>query len=143
MFFGEFQHGIDAKGRVIVPARFREELGEKFIVTKGITNCLFVFPPKEWESFAQKLRGLPTTDQTAQAFLRVLFAGAAECELDKQGRILLPSNLREYAGLVKDVMMLGTFTRVEIWNREKWEEYSQSTATIYDEILAKMAEFGI
>lgn len=143
MFYGEYAHMLDAKGRMSMPARYREELGEKFMVTKGINNCLFVFPMGEWNAFADKLRALPTTDKTAQIFLRFLFAGACECELDKQGRILLPASLREFAGLEKEVMVIGAMTRAEIWNRDRWKEYSNAAADEYDEVLAQMAQLGI
>ena len=143
MFYGEFAHVMDAKGRMNVPARFREELGEKFMVTKGINQCLFVFPMAEWERFVEKLRALPTTDVTAQVFVRMIAAGACECELDKQGRILVPGALREFAGLEKEVMVIGAMTRAEIWNRSRWKEYSDEAAQSYDGVLAQMAQLGI
>ena len=114
MFIGEYQHTIDPKGRVILPAKFREELGEKFVVTKGLDNCLFVYPNEEWKNLEQKLRTLPLTSKEARAFIRFFFAGAAECEVDKQGRILIPSNLREHAKLDKELVIIGVSTRVEI-----------------------------
>ena len=143
MFFGEYQHSIDPKGRVFMPAKFRDDLGEKFVVTKGLDNCLFVYPNEEWKSFEQKLRTLPLTSKEARAFIRFFFAGAAECEADKQGRILLPANLRDYAGLEKDLSIIGVSTRVEIWNRDAWESYNGESSMDQEAIIEKMAELGI
>ncbi len=143
MFIGQYQHTIDPKGRVILPAKFREELGERFVVTKGLDHCLFVYPNDEWRNLEEKLRALPLTNKDARAFIRFFFAGAAECELDKQGRILLPSNLREYALLDKDLVIIGVNTRVEIWSKEAWEAYSNASELDHDAIVEKMAELGI
>lgn len=143
MFYGEYQHSVDAKGRVIVPAKFRDGLGEKFIVTKGLDNCLFAYSPEEWSNLETKLKSLPFTDKDVRAFVRFFFAGATECEVDKQGRILLPQNLREYAGLEKDVYVIGVSTRVEIWDKAKWENYSGDENMSPDNIAEKMAMLGI
>lgn len=143
MFIGEYQHSIDPKGRVFMPAKFRDDLGEKFVVTKGLDNCLFVYPNEEWKSLEQKLRTLPLTSKEARAFIRFFFAGAAECEADKQGRILLPANLRDYAGLEKDLSIIGVSTRVEIWNRDAWESYNGESSMDQESIIEKMAELGI
>jgi len=124
LFYGEYQHSVDAKGRVIIPSKFREGLGEKFILTKGLDNCLFAYSLEEWSNLEAKLRSLPFTDKDVRAFVRFFFAGAAEVEVDKQGRILIPQNLREYAGLEKDVYIIGVSTRVEVWDKSKWESYS-------------------
>ena len=112
MFMGEYQHSIDEKGRLIVPARFREELGLNFVVTRGLDNCLFVYPKPEWQNLEQKLKSLPLTNASARSFVRFFFSGAGECELDKQGRILLPLNLREYARLDREVVLIGVSSRV-------------------------------
>ena len=101
----EYQHTADSKGRVIMPVKFREALGDKFVLTKGLDSCLFVYPNDEWSNFEKKLRSLPLTSKDARAFIRFFFAGACECELDKQGRILIPGNLREYAGLRRTVII--------------------------------------
>jgi len=124
LFYGEYQHTVDVKGRVIVPSKFREGLGDKFIVTKGLDNCLFVYSSSEWVNLETKLKSLPLTDKDARAFIRFFFAGATECEIDKQGRILIPQNLREYAVLEKDIYFIGVSTRVEVWDKQKWENYS-------------------
>lgn len=143
MFMGEYQHTIDDKGRLIIPARFREELGMKFVITKGLDNCLFVYPMPGWAEMEQKLRSLPFTRADARAFVRFFFSGATECELDRQGRILLPGNLREYAHLEKEVVVVGVSTRVEIWSRELWEKYCQETADQYEDLAEKIVDFDI
>lgn len=142
MFFGEYQHTVDPKGRVIMPAKLREGLGEKFIVTKGLDNCLFVYSYAEWGSLEKELITLPFTDIDVRAFLRFLFAGAYECEVDKQGRILIPMNLREYASLDKDIYILGVSARVEIWQKEKWENYNINNNACAVKISEKMASRG-
>ncbi len=143
MFYGEYQHSVDPKGRVIVPAKFREGLGEKFIVTKGLDNCLFAYSMSEWTNLEAKLKSLPLANKDARAFIRFFFAGASECEVDKQGRILISQNLREYAALEKDVYIIGVSTRVEIWDKSKWESYSSDDNVNPDNIAEKMAELGI
>ena len=141
MFMGEYNHTIDAKGRLIIPSRFRELLGEEFVLTKGLDGCLSIYPMDEWEAFEMKLRALPLTNKNARTFSRFFVAGAAMCELDKQGRILVPQTLREFAGLDKDVVLTGNLNRIEIWSKEKWEEASE-----YDdmeEIAEHMSELGM
>ena len=143
MFYGEYQHTLDPKGRVIVPSKFREELGDRFIITKGLDNCLFAYSSEEWTSLQAKLKALPLTNKDARAFTRFFFAGAAECEVDKQGRILVPQNLREYAGLDKDISVIGVSTRVELWDKIRWENYTGDENVSPDAIAEKMAELGI
>lgn len=141
MFMGEYNHSVDAKGRVIIPAKFRDKLGETFVVTKGLDGCLFVFAMDEWKNFEEKLRALPIANKDARKFTRFFLAGAADIEVDKQGRALLPSNLREFAELKKDVVLVGVSSRVEIWSKERWED---STAfDDMDEIAEHMAELGL
>jgi MraZ protein len=132
---------VDTKGRLIVPAKFREILGEEFIVTKGLDGCLFVFPQPEWQAFEEKLRTLPLTQKGARAFTRFFVAGATVCELDKQGRILLPATLREFAGLDKDVVLAGMLNRIEIWSKTKWTE--NNAGGNMDDIAEQMAELGL
>lgn len=143
MFYGEYLHSLDAKGRMIVPAKFREGLGEKFILTKGLDECLFAYSLEEWSNLEQKLKTLPFTDKDVRAFVRFFFAGANECELDKQGRILIPQNLRDYAKLEKELYVIGVSTRVEIWDKNKWEEYCRGDNMSPDKIAEKMAMLGI
>ena len=120
MFMGEYNHTIDAKGRLIIPSKFREVLGEEFVVTKGLDGCLFVFDNNEWSAFENKLKTLPITNKDARKFVRFFLAGAASVEVDKQGRILVPGVLREFSELLKDVVLIGVGSRVEIWSKERW-----------------------
>ena len=122
MFMGEYNHVIDAKGRLIIPARFRELLGEEFIMTRGLDGCLSIYPMDEWKAFEEKLRALPLTNKNARTFTRFFVAGATNCELDRQGRVLVPQPLREFAGLEKEVVLTGNLNRIEIWSKEKWSE---------------------
>ncbi len=121
MFMGEYNHTIDAKGRLIIPTKFRELLGEEFVLTRGLDGCLSVYSMEEWTLFEKKLQALPLTNQNARKFSRFFVAGATVCELDKQGRILVPQSLREFAGLTKDVIVTGVLNRIEIWSKEKWD----------------------
>ena len=141
MLIGEYEHSLDVKGRLIMPAKLRADMGEKFIVTKGLDGCLFVFPLKEWEIFQEKLRALPVSDKNARNFTRFFFAGAIECEIDKQGRFLVSSNLREFAGLDKDVIIIGMNSRLEIWSKEKWQQCDENISA--DEIAEHMTDLGI
>ena len=143
MLIGEYSHNIDQKGRVFIPAKFREELGQSFIVTRGIGTCLFVFSVEVWLEFAAKLGSVPVTDQKMQVFLRMLFASASECDTDKQGRILLPARLREYAGMQKEMVAIGVMSRVELWSAENWQEYNEHANDEYEATLEKLAELGI
>ena len=143
MLLGEYNHNLDTKGRVSVPSKFREDLGESFIVTKGLDNCLFAYSKKEWETFEIKLKSLPMTNTNARNFIRFFFSGATECEIDKLGRINIPLVLREYAGLKKDITIIGVSTRVEIWDKEKWNNYTSPENMDVDEIASQMSELGI
>lgn len=141
MFMGEYNHTIDAKGRLIIPAKFREVLGDEFVVTKGMDGCLFVFDNSEWQVFAEKLRSLPMIDKEVRQFARFFLAGAASVEVDKQGRILLPSVLRDFAGITKDTVLIGVGSRIEIWSKDRWE--GTVTYQDMDEISTHMVELGI
>lgn len=141
MFKGEYNHTVDTKGRLIVPAKFREMLGDTFVVTKGLDGCLFVYPNEEWTNIENKFREIPLTTKDARKFSRFFFAGAADCEVDKQGRILIPSVLRDFAGLKKEVVLVGVLNRIEIWSKERWlgeNEYEDM-----DEVAEHMAELGL
>lgn len=118
MFMGEFSHSIDPKNRVIVPAKFRNELGDVFIMTGGLDGCLYICPMKDWENFAGELAKLPFTKET-RAYQRYFTQNATECEIDKQGRIVIPSNLMELAGLNKEVVFVGVIGKIELWSRER------------------------
>ena len=143
MFIGEYRHGLDVKGRIIVPAKFRDGLGDKFVLTKGLDGCLFAYSKEEWANFEAKIKELPLTNKDARAFVRFFFSGAIECEIDKQGRTLIPPMLRDYARLSKDLVIIGVLNRVEIWSQEKWENYSEAEDLEADVLAEKMAELGI
>ncbi len=144
MLIGEYSHSMDAKGRVFIPAKFREELGHKIYVTSGPDNCLFVFSESGWEDFAGKLREMSLTDDPSiQNMLRIQLAYTAECEPDKQGRILLPAKLREYAAFDKEVVAIGVFGRVELWSRENWDKYNNFGTEEYNNALKAISRLGI
>ena len=141
MLIGEYEHSLDAKGRLIMPAKLRQDMGEKFIVTKGLDGCLFAFSQNEWLNFETKLKELPLSDKNARNFVRFFLAGATECDTDKQGRFLIPNNLRTAAGLEKEAIIIGVGTRLEIWNKEIWEKCDENISA--DEIAANMTMLGI
>ena len=143
MLIGEFEHSLDAKGRLIMPAKIREDLGEKFIITKGLDGCLFGFSSEEWANFEEKLKTLPLTNKNARDFVRFFLSGAIECELDKQGRFLIPNNLRQYANMEKEIVIIGVGTRIEIWNKEKWNIYNSNENISADNIAENMTMLGI
>ncbi|MGU3469946.1 division/cell wall cluster transcriptional repressor MraZ [Paenibacillus sp. D51F] len=143
MFLGEHQHSLDDKGRLTIPSKFRDALGSTFIATRGLDNCLFVYPQAEWSELEQKIRRLPLMKADARAFSRFFFSGAVELELDKQGRVNLPSHLTEYAKLQKDCMVLGVSSRVEIWSKPVWEGYYQQSEDTFNEIAEKLTDFDI
>ncbi|GAA0444440.1 MAG: division/cell wall cluster transcriptional repressor MraZ [Bacillota bacterium] len=143
MFMGEFQHNIDTKGRMIVPSKFREGLGESFVVTRGLDKCLFAYPMDEWKLLEEKLKKLPLTKKDARAFTRFFFSGAIECEVDKQGRINIPQNLRSYAALEKECVVIGVSNRIEIWANENWEEYVTDSEESFAEIAENLMDFDI
>lgn len=142
MFTGEYKHSVDAKNRLSIPSKFREKLGGLFFMTKGLDHCLFIFPEAEWEQFVAKLKALPLSNPQARAFARTFFSGAVECEVDKQGRILIPQNLRDYASIDKEVYVNGAGARVEIWEAQKWEAYNNMTNDM-DALAADMSALGI
>jgi len=142
MFMGEYQHVLDAKGRMFIPAKLREELGEKFIVTIGLDRCLFVFPAETFNIYKEKLDAISLANKDARNFTRFFFAGAGECELDKQGRIMLPQKLRTYANLEKDVTVVGVSGRIELWNTEDWEKEHSLENFSPDEFDEKMELLG-
>jgi MraZ protein len=143
MFMGEHQHSIDDKGRITMPAKFREGLGERFLVTKGLDGCLFVFPRSEWLNFEEKLKSMPISRPQAREFVRFFYAGAAECEIDKQGRILLPASLKNHARLEKDAIVVGVMNRVEIWSLAMWNSYSSKAEENYNEAAQALVDLGI
>ena len=141
MLMGEYSHSLDTKGRLIMPAKLRQDIGDKFILTKGLDGCLFAFSQTEWNNFEEKLIGLPLSDKYAINFVSFFLSGATECEIDKQGRFLIPTNLRISANLEKDAIIIGVGTRIEIWNKETWEKCDEEISA--DEIAENMANLGI
>ena len=136
LFIGEYEHSVDVKGRVIMPAKLREDIGEKFILTKGLDGCLFAYSQTEWTNFEEKLKTLPLTNKNARDFVRFFLSGAIECEIDKQGRFLIPGNLRTYAKLDKEIIIIGVGTRIEIWNKASWIQSEENISA--DEIAENM-----
>ena len=143
MLIGEFKHNIDDKGRLALPAKFRHELGSGAVVTRGLDNCLFLYTKKEWEKLAEKLSALPISQSNSRAFSRLMLAGAMDVEMDKQGRVVLPEYLREFAGLKKSTIIAGLYSRLEIWDEEKWNKYKSQTEAESGNIAEKMGELGV
>ena len=143
MLIGEYEHSLDAKGRLIMPAKLKDDMGEKFILTTGLDGCLFGFSMSEWEKFEDKLKALPITNKNARNFVRFFLSGATECELDKQGRFLIAGKLREVAKLDKDVTIIGAGTRIEIWDKAIWEEHNSEENLSIEEIEQNMEDLGI
>ena len=141
MFMGEYQHSIDVKGRMIVPAKFRELLGETFVITRGLDQCIFGYPMDEWRKLEEKLKDLPMTKKDARAFARFFFSGATEVEIDKQGRINLPSTLINYANLDKECVVVGVSSKIEIWSKDAWDNYFDESAQSFNEIAENLIGF--
>ena len=138
MFIGEYHHTIDEKGRIIIPAKFREELGNNFIITRGIENCLFVYSTENWAKVTNKLNSLPFTKKDARTFNRFFMSGATDVELDKQGRVNISKPLIDYASLIKDCVIIGTGDRLEVWSQESWESFFDSTKDSMSDIAENL-----
>lgn len=143
MFIGEYSHKIDQKGRLAVPAKFRRELREGAIVTRGLDNCLFLYTKKEWDKMAEKLSRLPISQSNTRAFSRLMLAGAMDVEIDKQGRIIIPDYLRKFAGLSKNTVIAGLLNRLEIWDESKWEVYKRNTEKASNKIAEALGELDV
>jgi len=143
MFIGEYSHSIDPKKRLAVPSKFRNELKNKVVVTRGLDKCLFVYPMKVWEALAGKLGTLPVGESSTRSFLRLMLAGAVDVEIDKQGRILIPDFLKNYAGLQKNVVIAGIYNRLEIWDEEKWNDYKNNAEKSTDETAEQLGKLGV
>jgi MraZ protein len=141
MFIGEYQHNIDVKGRLIIPSKFRDKLGETFIVTRGLDQCLFGYSLAEWSVIEDKLKTLPLTKKDARAFTRFFFSGAIECEMDKMGRINISPNLRQYAKLEKECVVVGVTNRIEIWDQTTWNTYMNESEGSFGEIAENLIGF--
>ena len=144
MFYGEYFHTIDRKGRLILPAKFRESAKnnfiDKFFVTRGLDRCLFMFSEEEWNTQEQRFKNLPITKQQARTFNRLYFSGAVEVMADKQGRVLIPGFLKDYAGIKRDVMIVGVSNRIEIWAKEKWQEFYGNNQPVFEEIAEQLMD---
>ncbi len=143
MLIGEFEHSLDVKGRLIMPAKLRDSIGDSFVVTKGLDGCLFAFSKSEWANFEEKLKSLPLSNKNSREFTRFFLSGATECEIDKQGRFLIPNNLREVAGLTKEVVIIGVGTRIEFWDKQKWNNYNNDENISVEDIAENMTMLGI
>ena len=138
MFLGEYHHSIDDKGGLIIPAKFRSELGDKFIITRGIENCLFAYPEKRWEEIVHKLESLPFTKKDARNFTRFFLSGATVAEFDKQGRVNITSPLINYASIEKDCVIIGTGDRLEIWSEDAWNSFFDSASINMSDIAENL-----
>ncbi|MFZ5982712.1 MAG: division/cell wall cluster transcriptional repressor MraZ [Patescibacteria group bacterium] len=143
MFIGEYSHSIDPKKRLAIPAKFRSDLKNKVVITRGLDKCLFIYPMKVWEVLAEKLGNLPVGESGTRSFIRLMLAGATDVEVDKQGRILVPDYLKDYAGLSKEVVVAGLYNRLEIWDGKKWNEYKRSAEKNTDEIAEQLGKLGV
>lgn len=143
MFMGEYNHTIDAKGRMIVPAKFRDHLGETFVLTRGLDKCLFGYPLSEWKTVEDKLKQLPLTKKDARAFTRFFFSGASECELDKQGRVNIATPLVQYAQLEKECVVIGVSNRIEIWSKDNWNSFVEDSEDSFAEIAENLVDFDL
>ncbi len=143
MFLGEYLHTIDDKGRLTLPAKFRAELAKGVVVTRGLDGCLFVHPMSEWERLSEKINSLPLTRKDARTLARLMYSGATDCAPDKQGRILLPNYLRDFAGVDGETVIIGLHNRLEIWNPERWQEVRNEVEEHGDVIAERFAELGI
>jgi len=143
MLIGEYHYNLDAKGRLAIPAKLRHNLGENAIVTRGLDSCLFVYPRKEWDILIERLNSLPLTQSDSRAFSRFMLAGAIEADIDQQGRILIPDYLRNYASLKKQLVINGLFNRLEIWDKDIWQDYKNKTENSSEEIAERLSQLGI
>ena len=143
VFLGEFQHSVDQKGRLAIPAKFREELADGAVVTRGLDKCLVIYPRIEWEGLAEKVSRLPQTQPNVRTLSRLLFSGAVDLSLDSQGRTILPQYLREYAGITANVAVIGLFQRVEVWSLEDWNAVKATTEAAGGSLAEQLADLGI
>ena len=143
MFMGKYQNSIDGKNRMIVPSKYRDELSYKCVLTKGIDKCLYIYPMAEWEHFMTKLAKLPSSDSNARAFVRHFYANAVECEIDRQGRMTIPQELREYANIDKELVTVGILDKIEIWSKAEWENTENGAQLEPNDFAAQMSSYGI
>jgi len=143
VFIGEYAHSLDAKSRLIVPAKFRGELGNNFVMTRGLEGCLFVFPQDKWQIIAEKISSLPLMKKDARKFSRLFLAGATEAETDKSGRFIIPAGLIEHAALQKECTIIGVQNRIEIWSKERWRAFNDTSSAEYEELAEELIDFEL
>lgn len=143
MFIGEYLHNLDNKKRLAIPSKFRKGLGEKSVLTRGLDNCLFLYPVSEWQKFSEKLGQLSMGQASTRSFARLMLAGASETEFDNLGRILIPEHLKNYAGLKKKIVVAGVLNRLEIWDEARWNGYKEEIEKNTDAIAEKLGELGL
>ena len=143
MFLGESRHSLDPKGRLTIPARFRANLGSVIYATKGLERCIFIYTTEEWKKLEEKISALPFTKGDVRAFTRIFFSGASELEIDKQGRVLLPASLIEYASIDKEIMIMGVGARIELWSSEHWTAYEEEATHSFESITENLVDFGL
>ncbi len=143
MFIGEYTHALDPKKRLSLPAKFRQEIGKKAVLTRGLDNCLFLYPAKSWERIASKLNELPIGQADTRGFNRFMLSGAVEADIDSAGRILIPDFLKEFASLKGRVVLAGVSDRIELWNEKVWEEYKRRIERQADQMAEKLGEIGV
>ena len=143
MLLGEFKHNLDSKNRITIPAKLRVELGERPVLTRGLDNCLFIYPHRDWQLFMEKINNLPLGQKKARDFKRFMLSGACEIEIDDMGRALIPDSLKKYAGLEKSIVVIGVSDRIELWNEDVWNKYISESEKISTDIAEGLSEFGI
>lgn len=143
MFIGEYKHNIDLKKRLALPSKFRSGLGKSIVITRGLDNCLFVYPMKTWKELAEKLGTMPIGESSTRSFVRLMLAGAVDVKSDSQGRVLIPDYLKEYANLGKNVVVAGLFNRLEIWDEKEWDSYKKKAEKNTEEIAENLGKLGI
>ncbi len=142
MFMGKYYNSIDAKNRMIVPSKHRDQLGGRCILTKGMDNCLYIYPLTEWEKVVEKVSALPQTDKNVRKYIRDVFANAEECELDKQGRILIPAELKKRVFIDKELVTMGAMSRIEIWSKEVWDDPDSYPNDSDDDFISQLTKYG-
>ncbi len=143
MFMGEFQQKLDTKGRMIIPSKFRDSLNEQFVITRGLDKCLFGYTMDEWARIEEKMKSLPLTKKDARKFMRLFFSGATVVDMDKQGRINIPGNLRDYADLLKDCVVIGVSSRIEIWSENEWNQFYEDSEDNFEDIAEDLIDFEL
>lgn len=143
MLMGKYLNSIDSKYRMIIPSKFRDQLGYTCVLTRGIDNCLYIYPADEWEGLMGKLSSLPMSDPDARAFVRHFYANAVECDIDRQGRMTIPQDLRDWAGIKKELITVGLLDKIEIWSKDNWEDANNKTELEQSDFAKKMIEYGI